>query len=362
MKTIAWVTPSYFLDTDLFVVKNICKFYHIDWFILKEKGCNLDFSIEIKTLADALNLTINILEHKRNRQFLSQLLFYFQLQQKMKKADIVYQPSGMPYALPIMVLFGKRKKTVVPIHNVNTPKGGSFYYMNKIGGKLVRGFFSYFVTFSKSQYYLLTSLTKGKRILYAPFYLKDYGKPNKKRTSNLIAFMNFGIIREYKRIDVLIEAAQKAFEETKIEFRVIIAGGCPNWGKYQSLIKYPKLFDLRIGRVEDLEIPNLFEECDYFVTPYQDIAQSGSLIVAINYNKPIIASKLDAFEEYVSDGENGFLIRPANVDDLRDRIVYVLRNHENIYERLKKKQREMIERDFSDIAITERYLNFFDTL
>ena len=54
--------------------------------------------------------------------------------------------------------------------------------------------------------------------------------------------------------------------------------------------------------------------------PYQDIAQSGVSLVAINYKRPLIVSKLDAFEEFINDGENGYFIKPADVYDLAEKM------------------------------------------
>ncbi len=362
MKTVSWVTPSYFLDTDIFIVEHLSEFFTINWYILRAKNIKLDFQEQIEKLAKHPNINIQVLVHERNRAFFSQLFFHSKLQKMLNVSDVIYQPCGLPYSLPAMLLFGNKKKTIVPIHNVNTPKGGHWYLLSKMSGKITRSHFLNFATFSKSQYNLLKSVTKNKRILYAPFYLKDYGKANKKRTSDYITFMNFGIIREYKRIDVLINAAQQAYERTGKLFRVIVAGSCTNWAKYQEIIKYPMLFDLRITRVDDCEIPNLFEECDYFVTPYQDIAQSGSLIVAINYNKPIVASKLEAFEEYVEDGVNGYLIKPADVEDLCDKMTYILEHHDSDYKKLKENQKEMINREFSPNVISNKIKRFIETL
>ena len=195
----------------------------------------------------------------------------------------------------------------------------------------------------------------------APFLLKDYGNPTNNK-SKVITFLSFGNIRDYKRIDVLINAAQNAYDKTKKLFKVIIAGNCDNWVKYQSLIRYPQLFDLRIGRVENDDIPNLFGESHYFVTPYQDIAQSGSVIVGINYECPIIASDLEAFREYVKDGETGWLIRPADVDDLTTVMVDILDTDNADYEKMRNRVRKIKVTEFNTQVIIHKYIAFFDSL
>lgn len=199
-----------------------------------------------------------------------------------------------------------------------------------------------------------------KKCDYTPFVVMDYGKPKKDRNSKEITFLNFGIIRDYKRVDVLIDAAQSAFEKTKMHFKVIIAGSCNDWEKYSKKIKYPELFDLRIRRIEDDEVPDLFNESDYFVAPYQDIAQSGSAIVAINYNMPIIASKLPAFEEYIIDGETGYFIKPADKEELSSVICDVLNNHYNNIERQKVKIQKWKDEHFTAEKVSLDYIRNFE--
>ena len=122
------------------------------------------------------------------------------------------------------------------------------------------------------------------------------------------------------------------------------------------------MFDLRIGRVENDDIPNLFGESHYFVTPYQDIAQSGSVIVAINYECPVIASNLEAFREYVTDGETGYLIKPADVEALTAVMIDILVSNNANYKNMRNRIKKIKDTDFNSQAIIDKYIAFFDKL
>ena len=169
-------------------------------------------------------------------------------------------------------------------------------------------------TFSQSQYNLLKATYKKKNVFYAPFVLKDYGAPKMTPNEEYVTFLNFGRIRGYKCIDVLIRAAEKVQKETQKKFKVIIAGGCNDWINYQKFIKHPSLFELPIENIPNDQIPDLFGRTHYTVLPYQDIVQNGVLMVCINYSKPSILRKLPAFEEILTDGKDSFFIDPANED------------------------------------------------
>ena len=362
MKKIAWITPSAYIDTDYYIVPLLCKTFQIDWFVLyKDK---IPYEREIAHLKDIDNLCVKPYKQAFRLRSLKTAISDIKLFKGIRKAkyDIIYAGMfGFPYFHLISALLLDINKVIIAAHNVNTPKGAVNHHAAKAYADYIFFTFKNFQTFSVSQYDLLKKEHPSKRVFMAPFLLKDYGKPTN-RLSDVITFLSFGNIRNYKRIDVLIKAAQAAFEQTNKSFRVIIAGSCDDWSKYQSLIKYPQLFDLRIGRVENEDIPNLFGESHYFVTPYQDIAQSGSVIVGINYDCPIIASDLEAFREYVRDGETGFLIKPADVEDLTRVMCSIINSDNDCYANLRDGVKMMKERDFAPQSIVNKYITFFNNI
>ena len=362
MKKIAWITPSAYMDTDYYIVPLLCEYYHIDWFILyKDK---IPYEKELSKLNGTANLSINLYKQAFRQRSLktafSDIKLFLHI--KKEKYDITYAGMfGFPFFHVLSALILNRNKFVIAAHNVNTPKGAVDYFFAKAYASYVLSVFKNFQTFSESQRKLLLRMHPHKKVLMAPFLLKDYGNPTNNK-SKVITFLSFGNIRDYKRIDVLINAAQNAYDKTKKQFKVIIAGNCDNWVKYQSLIRYPQLFDLRIGRVENDDIPNLFGESHYFVTPYQDIAQSGSVIVAINYECPVIASNLEAFREYVTDGETGYLIKPADVEALTAVMIDILVSNNANYKNMRNRIKKIKDTDFNSQAIIDKYIAFFDKL
>ena len=363
MKKIAWITFNAFIDTDIYVIRELSNYYQIFWYIIKSGNDKFEYVKEIDELSGQTNIIVQKLQCGRRLRNLECISFYKKLLKEVDNIlpDVIYTTmAGAPWYIPVLYCYGEKKKTIIAIHNVHVPKGGGAYAFFKRYNSFTIKKFINFQTFSRDQYELLKQISKEKNIFYAPFILKDYGKSEKTRNDQRITFMNFGNIRPYKRIDVLIEAAQSAFEKTNREFRVIIAGKCDEWEQYQKLIKYPQLFDFRIRRLKNSEIPDLFIETDYFVAPYQDIAQSGSSVVAVNYGIPIIASSLPAFMEYIEDEKNGYLMKPADKDDLEQIIVKILNNHQSNYSKLKENLIEKREKCFSAELICSKYREFFD--
>lgn len=364
MKKIVWITTGAFIDTDFYIIKNIRNHYRIDLYILKKSNEIIDFMSEIDSFqSDSFKCEV-IKLGKRYRD-ITNVICYIKLFKTIKKNgyDVVYSTlSNPPYFIPLLKSHVDSKRVILAIHNVHVPKGATKYFFNKLYNLFSIKSFDNFQTFSINQSVLLKGIAPNKNVNYAPFYLKDYGRIKSKSDHSLITFLSFGNIRHYKRIDVLIVAAQRAYKLTNIKFRVIIAGECSDWNVYKKLIKISELFDTRIGRVDTEEIPRLFAESDYFVAPYQDIAQSGSVMVAVNYEKPVIASRLPAFAEVITDGKNGFLIDPASCEELTEVFTNILNNHSNIIDELVENQVRNKTENYSNDIITKKYLDFIDRI
>ena len=361
MKRVAWITFNAFLDTDLYIVKELSCYYEIHWYIIKSGNEKLDYINEVESLKSLID--IEIIECGPRLRSIKSFFSHFKLLMRIKREgyDLLYTcMAGAPYYIPILSLLGDKRKTVVGIHNVHVPKGGSNAHFFVWYNHFTLSRFRHYQTFSQSQYDYLNENYKRCNSFWAPFILKDFGLPTQVRSDDRVTFLNFGNIRPYKRLDVLISAAERVYKETGMTFRVVIAGKCDDWQKYQCLIEHDFLFDIRLGRVENSEIANLFEEADFFVAPYQDIAQSGSAIVAINYEKPIIASRLPAFEEYIVDGENGYLIEPANEDELKNVMIRVIADYDSMYPQLKDNQCNVKTTHFSKESIVKKYREYFD--
>ena len=361
-KKIAWISAPGVISTDRFIVPEVSKSYDVEWFIVAKETESVDFENELNEMNDRGEIKCQILRHKERNFEPGIVMWWREFAKKLKsnKYDLIYEAMlGMPFYMPIFYHYLKDEKTLIAIHNVRVPKGGSNYWLNRLYVNYTIRHFNWFHTFSKNQMEELIRVFPQKKCDYAPFVIMNYGEPTSQKPKKVITFLNFGIIREYKRVDVLIDAAQNTYERTGMAFKVIIAGSCEDWSIYQKRIKYPALFDLRIKRLEDKEVPDLFAEADYFVAPYQDIAQSGSAIIAINYNMPIIASRLPAFEEYIVDGETGYLIKPANVDDLSEVLIKVLNEHNATYKMLSEnvKKHKM---NFTAKKVAEYYIRNFE--
>lgn len=119
----------------------------------------------------------------------------------------------------------------------------------------------------------------------------------------------FGLIRQYKGVDLLIAAAQQ-MRATQVT--ILIAGGCEDAmqseinAALQGRTGGPRI-DLRFGYVEQQSLSDCLAAADVVVFPYRHIYQSGALMLALTYGKAIVASDIAGFREYLQDGETAVL-------------------------------------------------------
>jgi glycosyltransferase involved in cell wall biosynthesis len=187
----------------------------------------------------------------------------------------------------------------------------------RLHNAVIFGLFRNFHLFSQAQQKIFLGKYRHKRSFVAGLYLLDFGEfpGSLAKDQSLVTFLFFGLIRQNKGLEFLIEAGNALAERAR-GFRILIAGECMETVDYGSMIRHPRVFDLRLGMVPNSDIPRLFSEADFLVLPYRDVTQSGPLMIALRYGLPVIASDLAGFREYVEPGETGFLFEPCNSHDL----------------------------------------------
>lgn len=139
-------------------------------------------------------------------------------------------------------------------------------------------------------------------------------------------FLFFGFIRDYKGLDLLIEAM--ADPRVKASgAKVIVAGEFySNEDKYLALIKKHGVADQIILKTEfipDDQVAHFFNACDVVVQPYKDATQSGVTQIAYHFEKPMIVTNVGGLAEIVPHGKSGLICEP-NAINLAESLVEVV--------------------------------------
>lgn len=366
-KSIVWVTENY-VDVDFPIIRELKEQYQIMWLISHHERSSFFSDFEYNQMKKELGIEIVIYKTKyRNRNILN-ILHYYRIVKAAKKfkADVLYlNILGFPYFHVIRHFCFSHKRIIYAAHDVIEHSGLKYRSLIQVYKKFVFSSLSLFHNFSESQEKILHRNYKGKQSFVGRLCLKDYGIIDHKikdiKVGKKVGFLFFGKIRPNKGVDVLIKAANILGKKYQNEFSVTIAGDAQNWEEYDDLIEDGSLFNLEIGFVSNQRIVELFMCSDYLVLPYNDMTQSGVIMVAYNYNVPVIASNLEEFRSYIIDGKNGFLFETGGVVDLVKIMEKIILNKIDILT-IRENLRFFVEREISAKAISEKYSGFFDKI
>ena len=131
--------------------------------------------------------------------------------------------------------------------------------------------------------------------------------------------LSFGKISPYKGIDYLLPAMVEAHKHLP-NLKLIVAGS----GKYPfdtSPYEGLPFIELRNRFIPDEELVSLIRGAMFVVCPYTDATQSGVIMSAFAFNKPVLATNVGGLPEMVENGRFGRIIPEKNTEALADAIV-----------------------------------------
>lgn len=133
----------------------------------------------------------------------------------------------------------------------------------------------------------------------------------------------FGLIRDYKGLDLLIKAMNE-IDMKRRNMRILIAGEFyTNKNKYLDLIDPDKVdyYSLHDHFIPEQEMAELFTLSDLLVLPYRSASQSGVLANSIFFQLPALVSDHIGLAEHINHGETGLIFRSNDVIQLRNNIL-----------------------------------------
>lgn len=180
---------------------------------------------------------------------------------------------------------------------------------------------------------------------------------------NKYIILFFGQIKKVKGLEILINALKILVEKKIKNVLLVIAGKVwkDDFSYYQNLIRKYSLqpyVDLRIKFISNDELPFYFYSADVIALPYKKIYNSGVLIRAMSFGKPIIASDFGPFKEFISNGENGLLFQAGNAEELAKNIRKIL-SDDNLKTKLSNNVTKIVREKFALKELGEQYREFY---
>ena len=183
------------------------------------------------------------------------------------------------------------------------------------------GFIDSFIVLSKKVENELLSFVPKAKYKYSPHPIysifnntlsKEQAKAELKLATKKVLLF-FGLIREYKGLDILINAMEKIKTELE-DYTLLIVGECyENENKYTELIKKAGITDnvkCHYSFIPDNEVGKYFSAADVVVLPYKTASQSGIVQIAYHFDTPVIVSNVGGLPEIVDEGKTGYCVEP----------------------------------------------------
>lgn len=135
----------------------------------------------------------------------------------------------------------------------------------------------------------------------------------------------FGRIELYKGLDTLLDCAKMMPDAS---FVIIGKGDLSEIFKVNALPPNVKHINLY---VPDNEIAEYVQRSKVVVLPYRDATGTQVIQTVYYYSRPIVATNVGCFPEYITDGEDGYIIEPNSPCQLKNKLEILLSNSDLRY-------------------------------
>lgn len=132
-----------------------------------------------------------------------------------------------------------------------------------------------------------------------------------------IVFSCLGYQNHYKGIDIVVDLwlnSPKFRNNNKIILLIAGKGYIPRLNEIQQLENTYIINNF----LDDITFLSYLKLSDVILLPYRKISQSGLLLTAMNYKKPVIASNIGGLKDPFKFGKIGWLIESYNSMELND--------------------------------------------
>lgn len=175
----------------------------------------------------------------------------------------------------------------------------------------------------------------------------------------------FGFIREYKGLDLLLDAFEICARQGR-PFRLVIAGAprTPELGNYyrrrMEQISTDDSIIFHEGFVPSEKVAAYFVASDLVILPYKEIDHSGIVHLAYSFGRPLIATNVGDFSEVIENEKSGYLLRENSVKCLSETILEAFSNSTRLKD-MGNHARNLSETKYSWLDIAKKTRELYET-
>ena len=253
-----------------------------------------------------------------------------------------------------MMLAGKAK-TYQVIHEVIPHEGDSQVKMVDLMNKAVVKFADMIVLRNKT--YIQDLIDRygisANRVKYLELW-RRYPEYTAPVHNGRVLF--FGRINPYKGADNLLEIVRLCPD---IQFDVIGRVDPQMQDTVEQLAK-EKNVTLNNDYVTDEEMREAFINCDWAIVPYNSASQSGIIIDAYKYSRPVIAFSVGAIPEQVALDKSGYLVEAGDNKKFADKLKEAMKVKTDEYDMMSRYAYQYGSKKYATNGAVERFVELWE--
>jgi len=160
-----------------------------------------------------------------------------------------------------------------------------------------------------------------------------------------------GRLDEWAGINIISKLCKIA-KDKKLNAKFVLVGSGAEKAVYKENV-------ILLGEISYEKIPPILTTADVILIPFpnNEVSHAASplkLYEGMAMQKPVIASKVSGIEEVVSDGENGFLADPNNINEWVEKLETVFKS-ETLAAKIGKNARRTVEERFDWTLLADQF-------
>lgn len=179
---------------------------------------------------------------------------------------------------------------------------------------------------SGADYFISRGYKRNKAIVI-PNCFPDISKPiarSEREVKTIITVARFEMQKDY----LTAIRAIAALKQVRNDFRFTIIGHGALEHQIRDWVKQHDIEDLTTIHVAPDNVQEILKEADIYISTSLFEGTSNSIMEALNWSIPVVATDVGDNRYLVEDGKNGFLTQVSDSNAVADRLAFLLENDE----------------------------------
>lgn len=223
-----------------------------------------------------------------------------------------------------------------------------YYFLSKTWKSLLKKNISVIITPSKFLKNLFELNGINEKVIYIPNFVDEKKFHYAEYPENSKNVLYMGMLVPHKGVYYIIKAFSLILKSHP-DARLIILGDGPEKDKLQKLCRSLKVKEKVkfCGRIPTQFVKKFISQSNVVVVPSLWNENSPMVVYeSMSVGRPIVGFKRGGIPELVGNGERGYIVNPGDIEELAERISYLLRNP-SVAESLGKNARKFVEEKLS---------------